>query len=426
MTSPFRGTGLRLVALGLLAALTLTACSCPEPPKRVILIVVDTLRRDALPSYGASSGLPHVEALAARGQVFPNVVSSFHQTPMSMAAMFTGHTPSVESGRGTETLKMTGRTWCGLARFANGRETRCIPSSLVTLAELLREAGYWTIGIASNSLLFKPFGMDQGFDDWVEVGRRTMPMVRRTREQNARIHRSRNAESVNAAAAHALGRRPHDRFFLYVHYMDVHDYVLGREAYVKGVRTMDRALGALLQALEGQHLLEDAVVLFTSDHGERLGEKHFVKGMQRHGGNPSFEEVLRVPLIVAPPRFDDASRLVRGQDVYGLVAELVGARSAVPHVLEPGELFLTERRWRTYRRGRWKSYVKRADDKLQLVDLLRDPAEKVDVAPEHPAIVETHRKRITELARVLGAPDARADELTEEDKARLRSLGYLE
>ena len=406
-------TRVRTALAVLITALAFLACAETKPPERIILIVVDTLRSDVLSCYRGLIPTPAIDALAARGQLFPNAIASFHQTTMSMAAMYTGRTPSVESGRENGALRMTGRTWCGMARFAGGRRDSCIPTSLVTLGELVHEAGYWTIGVVSNQLLFKPFGMEQGFDDWVEIG-----------ERFGDFRSRRSAEVVNPAASQALARRPHDRFFLYVHYMDVHDYTWGK--YRDGVVTMDRAVGALLEKLEAEQLLEDAVVLFTSDHGERLGERHLVRGEGGHRGNPAFEEVLRVPLIVSPPLFDDASRLVRSQDIYQLIAQLVGVHAEVPQDLEPLELFLSEDRWQTYRKGRWKSYIRRADGELYLVDLLADPIESRDVAPENHRVARTHRARIAELAHALGALDARSGELTDEDRWRLRALGYLE
>ena len=87
-------------------------------PERIILVVVDTLRADHLSPYSAKVSTPNIQAFAERGQVFTNVVSSFHQTTMSMASLFTGRTPSLESGHSQKTLDWTGRNWCGMRRFA--------------------------------------------------------------------------------------------------------------------------------------------------------------------------------------------------------------------------------------------------------------------------------------------------------------------
>ena len=64
--------------------------------KHIFLIVVDTLRRDHVSLYGDALRTPNMERLAAEGQVFDAATASFHQTTMSMAALFTGRTPSLE------------------------------------------------------------------------------------------------------------------------------------------------------------------------------------------------------------------------------------------------------------------------------------------------------------------------------------------
>lgn len=203
---------------GFLTILALGGCLKSQRPERIILIVVDTLRQDALSCYGGSTSTPNIDALAAEGDLFSEAVGSFHQTTMSMGAMFTGRTPSIESSQGNSTLNWNGRTWCGLARFADPKgEEGCIRASLPTLPELLREAGYWAIGIVSNPFLFRPAGFERGFDDWVEVGERPSGDKPRNIPQDMLDPEPRAAKHVNAAALQALSRRPHEGFFLYVH-----------------------------------------------------------------------------------------------------------------------------------------------------------------------------------------------------------------
>ncbi|MBC8341001.1 MAG: sulfatase-like hydrolase/transferase, partial [Proteobacteria bacterium] len=67
-------------------------------PERIILILVDTLRRDHVSLYSDKVPTPNIERIAARGQVYTNASSAFHSTTMSMAALFSGHTPSIEFG----------------------------------------------------------------------------------------------------------------------------------------------------------------------------------------------------------------------------------------------------------------------------------------------------------------------------------------
>lgn len=428
-----------LLLLGtiIIAALQM-ACAEPGPPERIVLVVVDTLRRDALGCYGGKAETPTIDRLAREGQLFPNAMASFHQTTMSMGALFTGRTPSLESGEMGRPIPFVGRTWCGLARFdPENRREQCVPGAVNTLAEHFRAAGYATIGLTSNSLLFEPYGLSRGFDDWTEVG--DVPVAGTMMEIVASLG-SRVSPKVNAAVEEALSRRSGDHFFLYVHYMDVHDYgmqeVAGggpveklRGKYHQAVGEVDRAVAGLLDMLEERDLLEGSLVVFTSDHGERLRERHFIEGRANHTGNPSFEEVLEVPLVVWPARFEKSLETVKGTDLFAMLVGLVGLSGAPNAQLEADEVFTSELRWLTYRRGRWKSYTRRDERAMWLVDLRDDPLEKHDVAAENPEIAQRHWDRVTALAAGFAVPKGRAGaapgQLSSRDEARLRALGYL-
>jgi arylsulfatase A-like enzyme len=417
---------LGLMAVGAIAASVVVLFEVVRPPQRIVLIVIDTLRRDHVSVYGGRASTPHIDALAARGQVFTDARASFHQTTMSMASLFTGRTPSIETADPTATLAWNGDTWCGMARFAEADgHGACIPPSVPTLAERMQEAGYWTIGVVSNQFLFEPSGFERGFDDWVEVG---PPLRRGTRaRRRPELGALRASGPVTEAAVAALNRRARDRFFLYVHFMDVHDYPFARVDYATAVTRVDQAVGALLDTLERAELLDDAIVIVTSDHGERLGERHPLPGRPGHYGNPAFQELLRVPLVVAPPVVDDPDAPLRTQDLHHLIQEIAGLRPDRGGDLPPGELYVGERRFRTYLDGRWKSTVRRSDGRLFLFDLENDPREEWNVADAHPHIAELQRRRIEEVSRglaVRGEPGER--ELSERERETLEVLGYVE
>jgi arylsulfatase A-like enzyme len=413
----------------LLALLCLAGCgpAADGTPARIVLIVVDTLRADALGDEGGFS-TPNMDALAAAGDVFLQAFGSYYQTPMSMGAMFTGRTPSLEGGDLEDVLPFSRFSWCGLERLREKTDRFCIPESVPTLAERMREAGYATIGVTSNLLLFPPHGLHRGFDDWQAIPswRPREGVAGRSIEDHKA---ARAGAAVNRAVEAALDRRTGDHFFLYAHYMDAHDYdAFGREAYARGVERADAAIGALLTALEQRGLRKGTVFVLTADHGERLGERHFTPGTISHGGNPSFEEVLRIPLVVSPSRRLDTTRMIRTQDVFGLVLTLAGAEVERPHEHEPAhdELFIAEPRYRTYRHGRFKSYVERESGTHVLVDLAADPDETRDVASDHPDVVRSHTARIEALATALSAGDGAHPRTMQEDERRLRALGYLE
>jgi arylsulfatase A-like enzyme len=418
------------VAFAAAGAATWLATRAAQGPERIVFVVVDTLRRDHVSAYDSKVETPNMAALAARGQVFENAVASFHQTSMSMAAIFTGRTPSIETGSFGKTLPWNGTTWCGMARFRAGDDDSCIPRSLPTLAEGLQQAGYWTIGVASNQFLYEPSGFARGFDDWTEVDERKPVAGPASREGIENARKSRSWRSVNRAVNAALERRASDHFFLYVHYIDVHDYRFQKRSYAEAVQEMDVAFGRLLGALEAQRLLEGAVVVLTSDHGERLGETHRFPGELPnnfgHYGNPSWQEMLRIPLIVAPPLFADTKRLVRTQDLYRLLLEI--AAGAAPESVDtrPEELFVGELVFRTYREGRFKTTVRRSDGQAFHYDLELDPHEQNDLAADNVRQVQGHRTRLNELTQQLAADASPHRDLSEEEKDRLRTLGYLE
>jgi len=419
---------LALAAAGTLACDGWSRGKSHRPPERLILFLVDTLRRDYLSCYGSENPTPNIDALAERGQLYTNFTASFHQTSMSMGTLFTGKTPSLEFNRVERPLFWNSSSWCGLNRFAKkGEEDMCIPPSVPTLAESVRDAGYWTIGIASNQFLYEPSGFSRGFEDWVEVGKKPPTMGPLARLKLPDASKTRFFGPVNRAALDAVDRRPNDRFFLYVHYMDVHDYGRrGVEQYAKAVTSVDWAIGDLLAELEQRKLLDDAVVIVTSDHGERLRERHAVKGKPGHTGNPSFQEVLDVPLVIAPAIDRDPAAFLRTQDLFHVIQEIAGVRSEASPELADDELFLTETEYRTYLRGRWKSALRRDDGTLRLFDLEADPGETRDVASVHPDVVDAHRRRSAELGEALSARRAVVERLSEEDRERLRALGYLE
>jgi arylsulfatase A-like enzyme len=422
-------TGRHPIFAALLVICALSACG-PEtaPPAQthpnIVLILVDTLRRDHLSPYGADIETPTVKHLADEGQVFTNVQSSFHQTTMSMGALFTGRTPSIESGDPAEPLAWEGRNWCGMARFAGDEGDSCVPQGLTTLAESLRDAGYWTAGIVSNLLLFAPSGYDQGFDSWTEVGtlRDDLP--------DLRLAMARSAGKVNAALARVLLARPKAPAFVYIHLLDVHDYRLSRESYAEAVVRLDRQLANTLEILAGAGLRDGTVVFLTSDHGESLGEKHGEYTQRSHFGNPSFQPVLEIPLIVSPPIFESTDRPLRSVDITRLILQAAGLEDDLAEgseVLEPNELFLSERNFLTYRKGRYKSNFHRTQlGRWALYDLEADPGETQNMIADRKKLAARQLARVREIAEQLSAERPEQEALTEEDAARLRALGYLE
>lgn len=414
--------------------LCIASCAQENPaqtPERIILISVDTLRRDHVSAYSqtgaAKAHTPNIDRIANEGQVFTNAVSSFHATTMSVASLFTGLTPSIESGQGLESIKWNTFVACGMSRFLEeGQDDACLPTTVMTLAEDMKSAGYWTVGVVSNELLYRPNGYDRGFDSWVEVGLAKADEDRNIFESSP----VRTATHVNRDVERALADRPSDKFFLYVHYLDVHDYSLFKRTYATAVERFDKQLGELFEQLDTAGLLESATVIITSDHGELLDETYANLKTVRHFGNPALQPTLEIPLIIKPATHLAPNRFIRSQDVRGLLLELVGLDEPPASELEPDELFLSEMFYQTYRKGRWKSHWPRTGEPALLFDLHSDPGEKINLAvgrsDEHAGILEAHRSRLDELSRNLATRSSQVPVMDDEDVLRLRALGYIE
>jgi choline-sulfatase len=193
------------------------------------------------------------------------------------------------------------------------------------------------------------------------------------------------------------------------------DVRASRHGYYASLSYVDEKIGEVLGAFEACGLADDAVVIFTSDHGDSLGEHGLFYKM-------SFREhASRVPLVVsAPERF--RARRVREPvslvdllptlvDIAGYEEELaapVDGRSLLPLLEgaaedEAGAAFgeyLAESAvgpMVMIRRGRWK-FIHTQSDPDQLFDLETDPLELENAAgaPEHEAVVRAFRAEVAE------------------------------
>lgn len=290
----------------------------------VFFIVVDTLRADRLTCYNPDSPVktPHLDAFAGDAIRFAKSFSQAPWTKPSFGTLFTGHYPSEHGAIG---------------------KADALPPSAVTLAETLRDAGYYTQGLPNNRNLLPAYGLHQGFLGYdflipnlyfgatFSAEQLAIYQVLR-RVRILAISPRIDVEHFYWPAPAVVGRIegwlndppcPADApFFLYSHFMDPHDpymfapdrrygvssIVLGVNpdprrwlndivrAYQDEVAFVDEALGNLFADLKRRGLYDDALIVVTADHGEEL---------QEHGGwshGPTlFDEVTHVPIIIKLP-----------------------------------------------------------------------------------------------------------------------------
>lgn len=419
------------------------------PSPNVLLIVLDTTRRDRLSAYGYErSTSPVLERFAAEGIVYENAITSGSWTLPSHASLFTGmfardHHTTIEDMR--------------------------LDESFTTLAEVFRDNGYATAAFTCNPWIAPNTGLDQGFGKlrsvWQDFDREFGPdyhgAMEATRDALAWIDDRERGEApffmfVNYMEAHApyrpRGQWRHKflapgsdpaaveevagwktpREFGYM--LGVPGYEIGAEQfelidalYDADVAYQDDRLGQLLDGLEQRGLKRTTVIAIVADHGEQLGEH----GMLDHKMT-LYEENIHVPLLLRyPPRVPAGLRLatvVQTHDLFPALIGLAGIDFADPwgsrklpmtqseadagrrytfvEFGRPTEFMeIMRKEWpdsgverfnrqlKAIRGDRYK-LIWTSDGRHELYDLQDDPAETVNLAPSEP-------QRLAELRRLL-------------------------
>lgn len=438
-------------------------------PGDVILIVVDTLRADALGTYGgAESATPFLDSLAAESVVFDRAITQAPWTFPAMASLMTSLYPSSlglnRSRKIYENVIDGDLIWAGNSSLH-------IPEAAPRLARSFRAAGYITVGIQKSPLLFAGSGFEAGFDLYEPIG-------------GFHAERTAGAELVDATLRWASvfrawrDRNPDEPFFLYLHFMDPHlaydppqeflspearrfsgptegsgiiDGVAVevaskphpealkqlRQLYDGEVRYIDHELSRLGSAMRELDLWsEDTTVVVVGDHGEQFGE---------HGGFEHRDiqiENVWVPLIVKAPGFEPrrVTQPVRLMDVAPTLIELKNleafaqsdGRSLVPAMRGEGlpELdAITE--YETWDRvtGRRHSILVRGR-KVSLFDLAADPKEQNDLFGA-PVKLEGDLSATLREHRARTPPSFERDTKVDEEYygkvlEGLRALGYID
>lgn len=470
----------------------LTACapgSEEAPAPDVIVLSVDTLRRDFVGSYGhrnprrPQSTTPVFDALAAEGARFADAVSSSSWTLPAHMSLMTG-LPDALHGVNDTSLS--------------------VDTQLTLLAEIFREAGYATGGFFSGPNLHPVFGFEQGFETYVDCTQIELPdelFGDRANRPGGSLQAVHNAshEAVTSPVVHAqaaswlIGVPNDQRYFLFAHYWDPHYDLIAppefRERYVdpsytgrmQGIFALEsrkvdasersaadiahvRALydaeidytdgwiGRLLDEVRARGRWDDTVVLWTSDHGEEIYERG------RWGHRYSLlEEEIAIPMALRYPRAVPAGVVVQGQariyDVLPTVVELAGlqappyiyGRSLMDRVADPQapgppahlELRLMHKNmhWVARREGPLKAIVELSTNSVRLFDHRRRQAELqgFDPTSTEAPISGVYERLLQDVAAFAelraalpGGGRAEAVQLSPALEGQLRAMGYLD
>lgn len=394
----------------------------PDSGQNILLVTIDTLRGDALSSYGGPARTPNLDGLAAHGARFTFAHAHAVITLVSHTTILTGEFPYQHGVRDNGGYRLRPGT--------------------ATVATRLKALGFATGAFIGGFPLTKRFGLTPGFDvydDQIPEMRGVVDFALPERRANVVVGR----------AVDWIGRQ-NGRFFAWVHVFDPHSPYRPPEPYLSEysaqpyygeVAWTDHALGPLFARLKT--LSRPTLVIVTADHGESLGEH----GELTHGMF-AYEATLHIPLIIAEiepgathqPRGEVIDTPVRHIDILPTILDCAGAPpddtlpgSSLREVIRNGRggdrpeyfeamTFNLTRGWAPLR-GVLVGREKYIDLPIrELYDLARDPKEQDNLAPAEPA-------RLQVMANTLRtynmAPPDRPGEVTAEVKASLRALGYV-
>jgi arylsulfatase A-like enzyme/Flp pilus assembly protein TadD len=383
----------------------------------VVLISVDTLRADHLPGYGyAGVATPALDRLRADGILFRNAWSPAPLTLPSHVTMLTGLLPPQH----------------GVRANAGFTYRRAVGSSLPAL---LKTQGYATGAAVSSYVLRADTGLAPLFD-FYEDG--IDPSA-----GGAFAEYQRRGDVTVALAQEWIEAHRSAPFFFFLHLYEPHVPYDPPEpfksrypsAYDGEIANADAIVGGFLDHLRAQGLYDRALVIFTSDHGEGLGQH----GEDQHS-ILLYAEALRVPLLVKLPGRARAGETIEAPaqlaDLLPTVTRLLGlaapADVAGESLLDAGagerriysetlypRLALGWSELRSLVDGRWH-FIRGVRD--ELYDLERDPGETRDVAATETAVAARLGAEMERAhALVIPAPEAVPREVAE----RLAALGYV-
>lgn len=448
-------TTILIAILAVIFGLGLHGCGGYNQPPNVILIVVDTLRADHLGCYDYRHNTsPNIDQFAQNALLFEYCFAHAPETKSSCASIISGFLPH-------ETRVLANRV---------------LSPDVDTLAEILQSQGYDTAAVISNYVLRKGRGFEQGFALYDD----TMDDRELVRNWPERI-----AEGTTSRAIELLKQNRDKPLFMWIHYQDPHgpytppnnftkefenpshqpkllrvnrsvsgqggipsyqklgsntDYHYYASRYDGEIRYLDNEINRLFDTLKQQGFYDNALIVFTSDHGEGMGEHNYyfshneslyngqihVPLMIRYGKqfkgrrNDFVQHIDLVPTILNILEMTPNPRL-RGRDLLNHAMANSPILSEMPTAQAGFKFSLVQ--------GKHKFIYNQQSKIHELFNLSTDPGEQADLIRDG-AHQERSQNMAIEMRRILDEDRLKVrlniqhGELTEEEKSKLRALGY--
>lgn len=454
---------LLITVAGLIAlpsiALTQSEQKPVTPHPNIIIITVDALRYDHLSCYGYRRKTSfHIDNLAAEGVRFTEAVSAAGWTCEAVPSILTGTYPPFHQIRGWSQKRNP------LAK---------------TLAQRLRQLGYYC-SFFSNNISLDPVDTKTDFQQVLinanmkdhEIASRIVDSLP-TKETKTPFF-----IYAHLMATHApyLPPAPYNTMYLHDKFRKKPNHVpisnrTGSDDEYKGtgcipslsaehgitdteyyvsqydgaISYVDEQVGLLIANLKNLHLYDNTLIIFTADHGEMLGEHnvYFTHSDDYEGG---YDENIRVPLILRLPGSHVRDRvlgeLVSSIDIAPTIMSILGLKAdsymqgkdLTALIKNPTGFnrefvlsFYEDAQWVVLRSKKWKLVRNLQFHSWQLFDLEADPQEKMNLAESRRDIFDSLKLKLDGILSKFAFVDSpvKGDDLTQEQKERMKSLGYL-
>jgi arylsulfatase A-like enzyme len=382
--------------------------------KNVILISLDTLRADHLGCYGYNRNTtPFLDTFAKKGILFENCISTASWTLPAhvslLTALYSSSHSVIDDGLGSIPPMLQSS----------------IPPEIKTLPEILQDKGFETRAITSHLYVSDRFGFERGFNTF-------------------HYKQGQSAEEVTQKALSWLDILSDRPFFLFLHYFDCHDPYASPPPYrnmfdpdyegdIDGslktilkyatskitksdlnhlialydgeIRYVDDFLRRFIERIEKAGLLENTMIIITSDHGEEFKDH----GSLYHG-HTLFDELIRVPLLLfLPGDIPIYQRRIKSQvslvDIMPTILDFleldipqgIEGETLIPYlknvISKPRLAYSETSRYKAFqacvRTEEYKNIISDGFNghKKALYNLISDPGEKVNMADSSPMLL---------------------------------------
>ena len=306
----------------------------PEPTldarPNVVLIIIDTTRADRLGCYGyAEETSPGLDKYAAQGVLFESVLAQCTWTRPSHGSFLTSLYP---------------RT---VGLYVEREEI--LDDRFTTLAEVLHQNGYRTLGLTANPNINTVFNFQQGFDEYVDSNVVWGWMQADEAQEKRTTTTLPAANDLFGKALELIAAAPDAEaaHYLQINVMEPHEWSRKKSVnmlrpeyesikfktpmpfgtYDRLVRQVTDDLDAFVQAVQAIKGWEDTLFVFVSDHGDGLGS-HPTVAASRHHGRQLYESQALVPWIMYrsgwTPEIPKVTQQVRLLEVMPTILDYLG------------------------------------------------------------------------------------------------------